>query len=150
MTVKFGPEGYSSASIRRFRDHRPPEVDLAVKAGSTSAGRSRVLGIALAIAVMVCAVMYLGRPQPAPIQQSATARIVAKDTVPLPGGGARHVLGLAIRLGDGGESSVIVECSEEQWRQVKAGDEIVAHYAAAPDGGLVVTGIVPKPAPVEL
>lgn len=151
MPVKFGPEGYSSASVRRYQDHRPPETQFDVMARSPHPGRSRALGVVLIVSVMIAAVFYLGRSQPAPVAQSAAARIVAKDTVPSPGGGERHVLGISVPMPGGGENSVVVECTEEQFRQFRIGDEIVAHYTAAPGaGGLVVTRIEPKPGPVEL
>ena len=152
VPVKFGPEGYSSTSVRRFQQHQPPDTEIDLMPGSASGSRrSRMFGIVLLVAIAVAAVTYLGRPIfPSPTL-SAVGKIVEKDALPSPGGPSKLTLGISIPLPTGAQQTVVIECDENIWRQFKRGDEAIVHYRLTRGTNeIVVTQIEPKPGIVEL
>lgn len=147
MAVKFGPGGYSSATLRRFIRHLPPDPK-DVEQGHAQRAR-RIRAVALLVGILIVLVVgggagtgYLFPPSP-----TALGTVVMKERIDR-SDGQTPILGLQVRLEDGATQDVVLECDDSVWSQFDEGDPIQVRYKIRAEG-IEVTSIEPAPAPVE-
>ncbi|NUM53235.1 MAG: hypothetical protein HUU46_06300 [Candidatus Hydrogenedentes bacterium] len=152
MPVKFGPKGFTSPAIRRFRDHEPPDEGIEpIQAPEPRVRKSSAIGVVLAIAVVGITIAYVRRPNPTPTDFTAVGSIVAKESVGREGGANGLVLRVSIPLHTGETKSFAVSCDELTWQRFRRGDRVIAYYVGGSGGAPIsVSRIEPVPGEVEL
>lgn len=150
MAIKFGPDGYSSPRIRRFRAQLPPESGSHRVDGSGALPpKARWQVVAAAMVIVLAALAYLAQFQPSNAGFTAPGTIVAKETIIAQDGSTKQVLGISLRLSNGTTQNIVLEYPGETWEGFQVGDEIVAHCSTNAGGHVTVKGLEPKPGPVE-
>ena len=150
MPVKFGPEGFTSATLRRFLEHRPPQTDESLTHEAPRSTGSRVLSTLLAVVLIVGGAYYLARTHYSPATSTAPGKIQNKREYPQPHGGTQKYLEVLIREPSGNHYRVEIECDDKIWNEFQVNQEVIVHYSGGNSIDSTIERLEPKPDPVNL
>ncbi len=150
MPVKFGPEGFTSTTLRRFLQQKPPQTEEVFVNGTPRSTGSRVLNTLLAIGLIVGGAYYLARTHFSPTTSTAPGRIQSKREFPRPQGGMERYVEVLIRDPSGNHYRVEMDCDDKTWNEFELNQEVIVHYTGGSSMDSTIVRLEPKPAPVEL
>lgn len=150
MPVKFGPEGFTSATLRRYLQHKPPQTEEVLAHGTTAPRGSRLAGTILMIAFVLAGAYYLARANFLPVTSTAPGKIQGKREYPQSQGGTQKYLEVLIREPSGNDYLVEIECDDRMWNEFQVNQEVIVHFTGGNSIDSTIERLEPKPGPVEL
>ena len=150
MPVKFGPEGFTSATLRRYLQHKPPQTEELSENGAPAARHSRAIGTLLAIALIGGGAYYLARTHFSPATSTAPGKIQNKREYPQPQGDMERYIEVLIRDPSGNHYRVEMDCDDKTWNEFEVNQEVIVYYTGGSSSDSEIVRIEPKPAPIDL
>lgn len=150
MPVKFGPEGFTSATLRRYLQHKPPQTEESFGDETPRPKGTRVLGTLLMIGLVVGGAYYLARANFSPATSTAPGKIQNKREYSQPEGGTQKFIEVLIREPSGNHYRVEVDCDDKTWNEFEVNQEVIVHYTGGSSLDSTIVRLEPKPAPVNL
>lgn len=150
MPVKFGPEGFTSTTLRRFLQQKPPQTEEIYVNETPRTKGTRALRTLLIVGLIVGGAYYLARANFSLATSTAPGKIQNKREYPQPKGGMERYIEVLIREPSGNHYRVEMDCDDKTWNEFEVNQEVIVHYTGGSSLDSTIVRLEPKPTPVEL
>ena len=151
MPIKYSPIGFSSRTLQRFQQKKPPrKQDLDTDNAGWRSGMRRMLAVVATVAILLASGALVGRSFTAP--REGVGSVLVKEKIEDATSGTQYVLGIDLVPAEGQPISVVFVCTEEVWNAFEPGQRVTVQYdVPTADGDAIhVLSIAPLPDPVSL